>query len=246
MPLVLIAICLARTEDAPRALRLALWALPPLLLAAAYATLNRTVWLGFAIEIVVMSALLLPRPKCKMFLKRGRAGLLAGLTAAAFLGAVALVMVHVLEKRGAASLSAAVASDPRIPIWATTVDTIREHPVIGHGFGRGIERGSLHQEFGNPLLWHAHNLVLETAVDTGLVGAALLLLLIGTTACQGIRLSRDENAIRAAYGIALVAVVVGMLTRNMTDVLLVRQNALLYWGVTGALLGLGAARSGRA
>jgi hypothetical protein len=26
--------------------------------------------------------------------------------------------------------------------------------------------------------------------------------------------------------------------RNMTDTLLVRQNALLYWGIVGALLGL--------
>jgi len=37
-------------------------------------------------------------------------------------------------------------------------------------------------------------------------------------------------------------VVVGMLTRNMTDVLWVRQNSLLYWGVVGTLLGWGQVR----
>jgi hypothetical protein len=38
---------------------------------------------------------------------------------------------------------------------------------------------------------------------------------------------------------ALIAVVVGMVIRNSTDTLLVRQNALLYWGVVGVLLAWG-------
>jgi hypothetical protein len=40
-------------------------------------------------------------------------------------------------------------------------------------------------------------------------------------------------------------VLAGMLVRNMTDTLLVRQNALVFWGVVGLLLGL-AARPWRA
>jgi hypothetical protein len=32
--------------------------------------------------------------------------------------------------------------------------------------------------------------------------------------------------------------VAGMFVRNATDTLLVRQNALLYWGVAALLLGL--------
>jgi len=246
MPLVLIAICLARTEDAPRALRLALWAVPPLFLAAAYATLNRTVWLGFAAEFVIMGALLLPRREFVSLLKSRRAKVLGGLAALAFAGGLALLMVLVQERRADVSLGAAVASDIRLKMWAAAVGTIKAHPLTGLGFGRGIDRQSLHEEFTNPFLWHAHNLIVETAVDTGLIGAALLLLLIGMTAYEGLRLARDENAKHAAFGIALAAVVAGMLMRNMTDVLLVRQNALLYWGIAGALLGLGAARSGRA
>ena len=48
MPCALLAIWLARTEAAPRTLQLVLWALPPLILVAAYVTLNRIVWVGFA------------------------------------------------------------------------------------------------------------------------------------------------------------------------------------------------------
>jgi hypothetical protein len=38
---------------------------------------------------------------------------------------------------------------------------------------------------------------------------------------------------------ALLGVLAGMLVRNMTDSLLVRQNALLFWGVSGVLLAWG-------
>jgi hypothetical protein len=37
-----------------------------------------------------------------------------------------------------------------------------------------------------------------------------------------------------------------MVVRNVTDVLWVRSNALLYWGVAGALLGFGVARRAEA
>ena len=101
----------------------------------------------------------------------------------------------------------------------------------------------MREEFGNPLLWHAHNLVLETAVETGLPGAALLLLLIFATAYRGWRIAGSADTALAIYGTALVSVVAGMIVRNMTDTLLARQNALLYWGIVGVLFALDAARS---
>jgi len=245
MPCALVAIWLSREEHAPRALHRALWALPPLFLAAAYATLNRTVWLGFAVELVVMAALLLPRPEFDPIRRLARTKVLTALTAVALVGGVALVMVQVQRDRVELSPGAAVAKDPRFEIWASAMDTIQDHPVTGLGFGRGIDRRSLTEELGNPQFWHAHNLILETAVEAGLPGAALLLLLICATAYRGWRLARNTDAPAAAYGTALVALVAGMFLRNMTDTLLVRQNALLFWGVAALLLGLGAAASRR-
>jgi hypothetical protein len=57
---------------------------------------------------------------------------------------------------------------------------------------------------------------------------------------QALRFAADPSAATAACGIALIAVLAGMLTRNMTDMLFVRQNSLLFWGVTGVLLAWGA------
>jgi O-antigen ligase len=70
-------------------------------------------------------------------------------------------------------------------------------------------------------------------------GLALFLALVGATLWQGWKLAREPDPIARACGIALVAVVAGMVMRNMTDTLLVRQNALLYWGAVGLLLGWG-------
>jgi O-antigen ligase len=91
------------------------------------------------------------------------------------------------------------------------------------------------------MLWHAHNLFLETTVQLGLPGLALLLTLLAATMREAWRLGRTGQDVPLACGIALAAVVAGMLVRNMTDMLWVRQNALLYWGIAGALLGMGAA-----
>jgi O-antigen ligase len=82
-------------------------------------------------------------------------------------------------------------------------------------------------------------------VQTGLPGMLLFIALLAAIARAGWRLAVGGDEAAAACGIALLGVLAGMLVRNMTDTLLVRQNALLFWGVTGALLGL-AARPWRA
>ncbi len=242
MPCALLAIWLARNEAWPRSHRLALWTLPPLILIAAYVTLNRTVWIGFAVEFCVIAALLMLRPEFGPVLRPWRAKALAGLVATVVGGGVALAMVQVQEKRLEQVPGLVLAKDPRPEIWGTAVGIIKERPLTGLGFGRGIARQTLVEELGVGQFWHAHNLVLESAIGSGIPGAALLLLLIGMTAYQGWRLAQGKNAGAAAYGIALVAVVAGMLVRNLTDAQLVRQNALLYWGLVGALLAFGTVR----
>jgi len=97
-------------------------------------------------------------------------------------------------------------------------------------------RAALRKEFEDRSLWHSHNLVLETALQLGIVGLALFAVLMFATLREGWRLSASSNELAVACGIALIAIVIGVLLRNMTDVLWVRQNALLYWGIAGALL----------
>ena len=216
-------------------LRNAAVALAVLLLAAAYTTLNRTIWVGIAFEIVLIAGLLAVRdrrsiaPRAKLV---GAAAVLLVVTSAGLMSA------HIQAEREHVG-EIAVAEDPRLKLWPEVVDVIKERPMTGYGFGRGVLRGRLGAEFNNPLLWHAHNVFLDMMLQLGLPGVLLLLVLIGATVLHGWRFARATNPLACACGIAVLAVVAGMLIRNMTDMLWVRHNALVYWAVLGVLFAWG-------
>ena len=217
--------------------RTALWItalLIALFLASALTTQNRTVWLGFALEIGVFVVVLALRRagdrRAQLWLAA------AGVVTIAAMGTVVLLVQRDRETTGAASMSA----DPRLRIWSKATEHIEQRPLTGYGFGRGLLRDRLPGEANVEQAWHAHNLFLDLTLQVGLTGLLLFVLLIGTTLRYGFRFAAETSAASAACGMALIAVLAGMLTRNMTDMLFVRQNALLFWGVTGVLLAWGA------
>ena len=220
-----------------------------LFLASAYATLNRTIWLGFAAQVMVMGAGALwwlgrdGQPPVRRGLK-----LAAVAGAAAVLAAATLITLHVnATKEGGAVAAAEPKRDSRMDVWREVSQRIAERPLLGHGFGRGIEASSIREKLGGSSnLWHAHNLFLDAVLQTGVVGLGLFLLLLGKLAQGTLRLVRDADPNAAACGLALAGVLTGMVVRNMTDTLLVRQNALLFWGLTGLLLATTGAKSWRA
>jgi O-antigen ligase len=209
-----------------------------LFLVAGYTAQSRTLWLAFAAEITACAFLLALRAA-----KNG--GRRRVLSASALVVAVAAtasvaMTTYVHLEREAVGGARAVTHDPPLALWAEVVDNIRERPWLGYGFGRGMLRSSLREELKEAQLWHAHNIFLDTALQVGLVGVVLLLVLLAATLREGWRTARDPSPAAAACGVALLGVVVGMLVRNMTDFLLIRQNALLFWCVVGVLLAWGA------
>jgi O-antigen ligase len=207
-------------------------AITALFLASAYATLTRTLWLGFAVELIVVGGLLLLRTRRAVALR-------IGMVTAVLLVGAGIVILNIQADREAVRSARQLDQDPRLTLWPEVIQQVRERPLVGYGFGRGMLRQSLAERFNEPLLWHTHNLFLETAVQLGLPGLFLLLLLLGAIAREAWRFARDAEEWRAACGVVLLAVIAGVLVRNTTDVLLVRQNALLFWGLTGVLLAWG-------
>jgi len=216
----------------------------------AYTTLNRTIWIALSVQVFLAGALILRRSHSdRRLAKRKLIGSVA--VAAVVVVVAAITMVQVQQERSerlrqstAKEAAANRQGDPRLQIWPYAADIVRERPWLGMGYGRGIARKPLHDRFTEREIWHAHNLVLETAIQVGIPGAVLLLALIGITAAYGFRYAGSGNSIRAACGIAVLCIVAGMLLRNMTDVLWVRQNSLLYWGMIGMLFGVGQAHAG--
>jgi O-antigen ligase len=217
--------------------RPAIWAgvlLIVIFLASAHVTQNRTVWLGFALEIGIFVVVLALRRSGN---RRAQLRIaLAGVVTIAAMGTVVLLVQAERESSGAFSMSA----DPRLSIWPKATQHIEQRPLTGYGFGRGLLRERLPGEANHELAWHAHNLFLDLALQVGLTGLVLFLVLLAATLREGLRFAADPSAATAACGVALIAVLAGMLTRNMTDVLFVRQNSLLFWGMTGVLLAWGA------
>jgi O-antigen ligase len=201
-------------------------------LMSAYATLTRTLWLGFAVQLLVLGGLLLLRT-------RGAVAWRTGVVAAALLLGVGLAVLSIQADRVAVFGAGQLDQDPRFTLWPEVLQQVRERPLLGYGFGRGMLRQSLNERFKEPLLWHTHNLFLETAVQLGIPGLFLLMFLLGALAREAWRCASDSEPLRVACGIALMAVIAGVLVRNTTDVLLVRQNSLLFWGLTGVLLAWG-------
>jgi O-antigen ligase len=225
------------------ATRTAIWALVGLLLASAYTTLNRTIWVGFALQLVLLGALLRLRHGASPDRVTKVAG--AALAAAVIAGG-AIMLLHVQAEREASGAGTFL-KDPRLTLWPEVLKRIEERPLTGHGFGRGAIRKSLRENIaGADLLWHSHNLFLEATVQLGIPGLVLLLALLGATVREGWKSAMAPDDAAAACGIALVAVVAGMVVRNMTDVLWVRHIALLYWSIVGVLLAWGAMHRARA
>ena len=217
--------------------RAVLWGLAfiGMLLAAAYTTLSRTVWIAFGVELLVIGAFLASRHQL-LAASRGRQ--VAAALAIGLVAATAFATLHIQEQRLAYG-GLEISHDQRLMLWPEVVQYIEARPLTGYGFGRGLLRKSLNEDFKNGLLWHAHNIFLDMALQIGWPGVALFVLLLGATLREGWRLARTPVALSSACGIALLAVLAGMVVRNSTDVLLVRQNALLFWGVVGVLLAWG-------
>ena len=217
----------------PWPVQLVVWGVGSLLPVSAYFTLSRTIWLGFGVQLALLGGLVLLRRKTWS----PRSRILAGTFTFAILAVTATALLTIQVEREAIGAKS-FEQDPRLALWPEIVKWVEKRPFTGYGFGRGLLREELSGV--DPLLWHAHSIFLEALLQLGVPGLTLLLILLGALARQAWRLARDSDDAIAACGMALIGVVAGMLVRNMTDALLIRQNALLFWGVVGALLALGA------
>ena len=218
----------------PRRLIWTTGSLIALFVISAYATQNRTVWVGFALQIAVFAGALLLRRLGEL-----RTQLFIALAGSALIATTATIMLRVQAERESTTGAYSMSADPRFTIWPKAIEHIEQRPLTGYGFGRGLLRDQLRAEANHELAWHAHNLFLDISLQVGITGVLLFLVLLAATLRQGLRFAADPSAASAACGIALIGVLAGMGARNMTDVLLVRQNSLLFWSVIGVLLAWG-------
>jgi len=205
-------------------------------------SLNRMFWPVAVATVLCTLAVYFRRP--------GRKGLL--LTVA---GVVAIITVmagvqHLRDTRLFAARQAApvsvtaelkkmVDSDPRPTLWRAWYARALEHPWIGVGFGKDVPR-SYHQprHTEDKILQHlyfgvhAHNLFLNTVLQTGVLGLGLLLWLLGSLASSFGRAYHRQPEL-ASVGLALV---LAMILKNSTDDFMRDSMAMYFWALAGWML----------
>lgn len=203
-------------------------------LGALVFTLNRQGYFSIAVACGVVGLILVRRSFSwgRLLLVFGLLGFLIGLS------------IYQVEKRGAATgehelttFSGAVKNDPRWRLWSFAVSKIAQRPLSGGGFGReAFDLAYPDFKETNPLLWHAHNMLLNKGVQMGVAGMAAFLFLIFSTLRAFLKGLHGPPELRV-YALAGVAMFVGVFVKNMTDDFFVRDNALFFWMLSGAIIG---------
>jgi len=215
-------------------------------LAAAWYTGNRIVWIAFGAELLVGIATWawLPTTPRERAASLRRLVVIAALAfAVAFAASVAeRYQRNLLHDTG---VPAGLEHDLRPKLWEAGWEKLREAPWLGHGFGREILASTFSaltpKNVNHPEIRHAHDMFIDVALEVGLLGLAVFLALLLALARRYAAMLRDvDSAPLGTMGLALIA---GFVVKNLTDDFMHRQNALVFWALNAMLLGLARSRS---
>jgi O-antigen ligase len=184
----------------------------PVAVAATMASESQQPFLGLAVGAIILAAAgLVERFMEVPAFSRAMGAITVaaatlGLTATAVLAGRSERMRAILSIRFSEGFSWSRLLPHRLDTWQGSIDSFRVRPVTGSGLG------SFSQIFSEHAIAvytkYAHNLILQTAVDTGVIGAALLLIFIGyIVALSGWRLIRKSQPLIRAFALAAIVFV---------------------------------------
>lgn len=128
----------------------------------------------------------------------------------------------------------------RINVWMAVIDMIQARPVIGIGPGNNAFN-KIYPLFQRPRFsaLSAYSILLEVAVETGIIGLICFLWLLFVTFTQGWKALQRLRAAKSADGfwlIGAIAAIVGMLGHGMVDTVLYRPEVNTLWWLMFAII----------
>lgn len=207
---------------------------------------NRATWISFAAMLLVGTFAAIWSAKPRGISVRGLVvliPLLAILGAGFYASSTYRANVHTANSETPVEF---LLKDNRGGIWRTALAMIEEKPWLGHGYDLDRVGDDFTKRLGDPRLRgfirHGHNVLLDYAIQMGVIAAAILALLFAALFREFWRLAgsqknqRDQFArIAAICGVALIT---GVFTRNMVDDFFSRHMILLFGAMIGMLLGV--------
>ena len=206
-----------------------------MVLVTAFFTQERIVW----VTLFVQGALALLLLRAYGLSRLSPARLLTAVALGAVL--VGAVFYSVQDWRFKDNAAGSLSGDSRLGLWPGVARQIADHPLAGAGFGRGVlakVRPDLIPK-ENTLLSHAHNVFLNYGLGMGLPGMlALAWVFLGLLREYWRFCSAPDEKLKLV-GIAGIVLVVGVVLRNQVNDMFIRDQSMLFWALSGMLLGLG-------
>ena len=220
-----------------RGVRIALAAVGVLILLAAVATQQRILWISFGVQFAVIVGLLWH----SRILTLKPYAVALSLAGSLVLAGAAVLVIHNQKVDQSPVEYYDLGNDFRLRHWAQIMDRIGQSPLIGGGFGREAMKKAYPDLVPTvkpmTLLWHPHNVFLTYGVGMGIPGMLALLGVFGALVAGYTRHLGAQETDRRLVAIAGIALVSGLVVRNMTNDFFVRDGALMFWALNGALLG---------
>ena len=213
----------------------------PCLLISAWLSGNRTVWVCFA-GMVVVAIILATRGRLAV-----RVQPRSFLIVLALLAVLVSLLFASMQFRAQAQAPHGtgpldfILQDNRAPIVLVAINMIGDRPLRGYGYANPDFGHTFAARFDTPWLrnyvHHAHNVVLNYALQMGLTGAVVILILFAALAWAFMTRVPLGGLARLA-GLCGATLVAGVFLRNMTDDFFSRHTVQFFGAALGMLLGL--------
>ncbi len=128
----------------------------------------------------------------------------------------------------------------RFKMWGITKDLIRDHSMVGVGFGHKAFKQEFELLIRSMPIFHAHNTYLEIMAEGGALGIiSFLYIVIGSMVNLFKSGMKSTDKYIRTVSIGLLASIIGILTNGMTEhIVYINRIIVMLWmvfGLTGAL-----------
>lgn len=133
-------------------------------------------------------------------------------------------------------------SQARWELIKFSLEKIRENPfqMIGYGRGSFVKKyRDFYLQYKGAQLWHAHNVFLDVALQTGVQGLVLFFFLLYRILKFSYVSAAAENfPLRKLYFLSSFVMVISFFVVNLFDDCFIDDSALLFWFLVGAAVAL--------
>ena len=192
-------------------------------------TWSRGAWLGFILGMLIFFL---------MYHRNTLTALLLGMLGVPFLPFV--LPNSIIQRFASIGDLRDTSTAYRVNIWKAVVDMVGDFWQTGVGVGEASFRPiyALYAFSGNEIVAHSHNLYLQIAVELGIVGLAVFIVMLFVWAQSVFTLHKNETRSDKLLSVAVFCGILAVLAQGMTDYIWYNYRVFfMFW----LLLGLGSA-----